>query len=307
MPIRACAQRSPMLFLKKGNAMKGVSLSILALLLPACAASPKVTHSIIRSSEGLRDDQVATYSLQENVVTFNAVTTGEGDKKKTTVTAETDREDHEGVRLAMTRTRRVGINTDVTIKKFENTDIPSEITVKVEDTRADLVKKAGELIVGVVKSGLIPFSQSQEVVLPERLNLSRLIDREQPAGFMVNTDSKFEVVYSEIPPDAVRTTIENIAKANSYFYYAACRKARVSFRYKGEAYQFIYKVADPHFLQRQRMPADGKIVLHSQCGASVTGKMAGEDAASALTIGTALVAQGQSIKDAIEAAKEKDK
>ena len=285
--------------------MKPIPIVLALAPLCSCAAPPRVGHGLIYPGTPL-GNEIATYSLQENVVTFKATTTGEGDKKKTTVTAETDREDHEGVRVALLAVNRPGINTDVTIKKFENTDIPSEVTVKVEDTRADLIKKTGEVVVAAVKSGLLPFSGGPDAVLPARVNLTAQIDSDNQTELSKHTDSNIDISFGPIPPDAVRLADVVSRRGDSYFYYAACRKALVSFHYGGQDYQFTYKVSDPHYLQRQRMPIDGKIVMHSQCGASVTGKLSGYDAASALAITSALIAQGQSISDALKAQNKKD-
>ena len=279
----------------------GTGFCLLAsIALTGCAAAPRVGHTLITDPAQLDGNQLATYALQELVVTIKATTTGEGDKRKTTLSATVDREDHQGLRIALFRRNRIGVETDVTIKKFENTDIPSEVTVKVNDTRADLVAKAGQIVVGLVKLG-VPFSESP-AVLPARLNLSRLIGGPDRQGGLIRRESNIVVEYGPIPVDAVETRQENIAGNDSYFYYAACRSATLTFAYGEETHTYTFKVSDPNYLQRQRMPVDGKITMHSQCGVSVTGKLSGDDAASALALTSALIAQGQAISDAIEAA-----
>jgi hypothetical protein len=267
-----------------------------------------VGYSVIRSPSDLTEKQLASYALQENIVTIKETTTGEGDKKKTVLSAETDRQDHNGFRIALLKRGQPGVNTSVTIKKFDNTDIPSEVTVKVDDTRADLIKKVGEVAIAVIKSGLIPFAVAPppdpvQPKLPLKLNLSQLIGGANRAAFVHDNQTEhYSISYGEIPPDAVAVTSSKLLSTSSYFYYAACRTARVRFSWKGQMQEHTFKVSDPNFLQRERMPVDGKITMHSQCGASVTGKLSSDGASAGLDIAAALVAQGQSIKEALEAA-----
>lgn len=279
-----------------------------ALLVAGCAAAPKVSQRLITTPGGLPAEAIASYALQDSIIILKPSSTGEGAKKVTKVVVETDRVDHQGTRIAILAHQRVGINTGLTIKNFDNTDIPSEVTVKVEDTRADLVKKVGEIAVAAIKLGVGAFSETADAELPARINVSEEIGNTADRNEIIRQVAKEKVRVVISPPaiDAIETTALNNSRPGPYFYYAACRTALISLRYGGEIYQFNVKVSDPNFLQRQRLPVDGKIVMHSQCGASVTGKMTGDDAASALAITSALVAQGQAISDAVKAAKEKD-
>lgn len=292
--------------------MKRIVAVLGAAIVTGCAAPPKVGYAVIQSPSDLTEKQLASYALQENIVVIKETTTGEGANKKTVLSAELDRQDHNGFRIALLKRGQPGVNTSVTIKKFENTDIPSEITVKVDDTRLDLIKKAGEVVIAVIKSGLIPFTATpgtdldpNQPKLPLRIPLSQLIGGPNRLAFSINNSAeKYQINYGPVPPDAIDRNSGLLQSSSSYFYYAACRTARVTLSYKHEVREYTFKVSDPNFLQRERMPIDGKITMHSQCGASVTGKMSGDGASAGLDIVAALIAQGQSIKDALKAAGE---
>lgn len=291
---------------KRANKSAKVGALMLSLTLSSCAASPRVAHSIVRSPSDRNDRHIATYALQENVVAIRATTTGEGNNQRTTIAATLDRQDHQGLRIALLSRDSFGVHTGLTIKSFDNTDIPSEITTKVEDTRADLVSKVGEVIIGVLGSGLIPFTASEPPLpaaptLPLRVNLSQAIGTTPQRGaFTVNNIQNIRVYYGAVSPDAVPTASPGFGPASSFFYYAACRDARVRFRYGEQIYDYVFRVSDPHFLQRVRMPVDGKITMHTQCGASVTGRIEGDDASSALAITASIIAQAQAIREALE-------
>ena len=287
--------------LRAGNSSL-LTCAVVSVLLGGCAAAPKGGHVVLNKGGTLQNRFMETYAVQESLVTITATETGEGDKKKTTVTGTYDRTEHPGYRIALLRDPRIGIRTNVTIKRFENTDIPSVVTVKVEDGRAELIKKTGEFaiqalkLIGVAAAG----DDIREIEFPIQINLTQAIGTDgDPA-------KGYQIQFGDVPPDAIARNQLDGTRADSFFYYAACRTAIVSFKYRGKEYSFSYKVSDPAFLQRVRMPLDGKITMHSQCGASVEGTLAGDDMGSALAIASALTTQAQAIKDAVKEADEEE-
>lgn len=278
-------------------------------------ALPKSTHSLVRDSTDLQDTFLETYALEESVVTIQSTETGEGDKKKANVVGTFDRTEHDGVRIALGGDRRLGVRTHVTIEKFDNTDIPKKVSVKVDDQRAELIKKTGEFAIQAIKfAGFASTSDTLEppaITLPLRINLSRLIGKSDPGQSMNAAANPAEhsvpgnvssplVEFSAVPPDAVPIAYLDTAKSDSFFYYAACRSARVRFLVGTKEYSFTYKVSDPHFLQRVRMPLEGSITMHTQCGSSVTGKPTSDDASTTVALASALATQAQAIKDTLK-------
>lgn len=221
-----------------------VGVSIIMIMMSGCAASPKSSHSLVRSDADLQDNFLETYALEESLVTIQSTETGEGDQKKANVTGTFDRQEHDGPRLALGADKRLGVRTHVTIEKFDNTDIPKKVSVKVDDQRSELIKKTGEFAIQAIKlAGYASASEAPDppiITLPLRINLSRLIGKTDPGQTSTSAaqpakhdvpgrvDSPL-VEFSAIPKDAVPIKYLDNARTDGFFYYAACRSARVRF------------------------------------------------------------------------------
>jgi hypothetical protein len=282
--------------------MKRAIAAITILGLCGCAAQPKVRPSLVRAPEDVTPQQFESYALQENIAVITAAETGEGANRKTTVSAALQRQDHQAVRIALTASDPLGVRTAVTIKRFDNTDIPSEIAVKVEDNRVALINQAGGVLTSLI--GLAAhFEAPTNAQLPLRLNLSQraLGDDGRPTRRQaIVNGTGFQIVYGPIAPDAIETATLSAQPAGPWFYYAACRTADISVRYEGKSYSFSYRVSDPNYLQRARMPIEGTITMHSQCGASVSGRLTGDGVGPALSIAAALLAQAEAVRAAAQ-------
>lgn len=269
------------------------------VLLAACEALPNVDYALVDGPKPPPTREIASYALQESVVRFELKKIDQREK----VTIKPGRRDHQRVRIALIDAGNWGVNTDVSIVKFDNTDIPKEVVVKVEDHRKELIEKAGAVIVAGLKSGLFPFSALGDIAIPVTVNISALLSTpNRDAQLFQLTGEGLSVQIDKAPADAIAVDDLSSAEPGPYFYYGACRTATLIFRYQGLAYEETVKITDPNFLQRVRMPFDGKIEMHTQCGASVTGKLTSDESARNLDLINALLIQGKSIKEALDAA-----
>ncbi len=302
--------------------MRSALIAFAGLAVAGCETLPDVSYRVATSPGVPATPEITSYAMQETTLAFSA-----GDEGKVGVAA--GRTEFQGARIQMLDSTSAGVDPNIGVVNYDNTDIPKEITVKVEDGRKELVENIGGLIttaVGVAKvafsaSGVVVPTNQVEITVPSKFNLSEMIADGERAEHKYppekskkadkkkadesSTDKKSEapapirVVFGPVPVDAIERGKLAEQKAGSYFYYAACRTADVGFRYNGVDQQTSLKVSDPNFLQRVRLPYDGKVTMHSQCGASVTGKLKGADGAEIALI-QALIEQANAVKEAIE-------
>lgn len=266
-----------------------------------CEALPNVSYALVETPSEADQNQVASYALQETVLVFE-------ENKDGTLAVTVAREDHQANRVAMIDSSDFGVNSDIAVVNFSNTDIPKEITVKVVDGRKELVEKVGGLLVTAVKSSVLPFSGVTDPIRPpfsvnastfapnNRANREEEVVIDEPGKNM-------KLVYGPVPVDAIATSTLSNQPKGPYFYYAACRHVEAQFyvaeNNKKAQRTVRFKASDPQFLQRARLPIDGKITMHDQCGASVTGKLKGTDGAEIALI-QALIKQADAVNEAIE-------
>jgi hypothetical protein len=276
-------------------------IALLCTALSACTANPSVRPVLIRAATDVQADQFDSYALQESIAVIRENTTGEGASRKTTLVSSYERRDHPRLRIALVASDPIGVRTQISIKRYDNTDIPEVITVGVEDNRVALINQVGGFI-GSVVGAAIGFSGSTDVALPLRINLSQALGATAngDAHTVQNTVLNYQIVFEEVSPDATPTASIPLGQPGPWFFYAACRTAHVDFFRNGQPQRFTFRVSDPNFLQRVRLPYKGTITMHSQCGASVAGQMQGDGAASAIAIAAALVAQAQAIRNAAD-------
>jgi hypothetical protein len=278
-----------------------LGVSLLCTALSACAADPSVRPVLIRAGTDIRNDQFDSYALQQSIAVIRENTTGEGANRRTTLVSSYERRDHPGLRIALVASDPIGVRTQLTIKRYDNTDIPEVVTVGVEDNRVALINQVGGFI-GTVVGAAVGFSGSSDATFPLRINLSEALGTtaNPDAHTVHNTDLRYQILFEEVSPDATPTAHMPLGQAGPWFFYAACRTAHVELFRNGEPHRFTFRVSDPNFLQRARLPYKGTITMHSQCGASVAGQMEGDGAGSAISIAAALVAQAQAIRDAAD-------
>src|SRR5690606_17965840 len=112
-------------------------------------------------------------------------------------------------------------------------------------------------------------------------------------------NNKVAVTVGPLPPDAVAVE-EVIGKKTNSFIYAACRKATVQFKTKdGKVHSTEVRISDPRHVQRVAFPIKGKIVVHSQCGVSVTSEK-DTGVASNADLFKAIAEQAKALKEAFK-------
>jgi hypothetical protein len=288
--------------MKRSVAMVGA-----VVVLAACEALPNVGYKFVTAPEP-RNKEITSYALQETVV---SITADKDDKLAVTF----GRTEHQRGRVLMFDKTSWGVDADIGIVKFDNTDIPSEIIVKVTDSRKELAEKAGAALVKViglkVSGQTAAASPSEPPFSPpiNDLNLSQLLspakDPDRSKGVVITSEG-ISISFDAVPADAIASADLSKQEPGPFFYYAACRNATLRYEYKGKRYASTVKVSDPKYLQRVRLPYDGKVTMHSHCGASVTGKLKGANGTEIALI-QALIEQADAVKKAVDKLDEANK
>jgi hypothetical protein len=275
------------------------------LMLAGCAADPAVRPVWIRGQQAEPPPrQFTTYALQRSKALLTLTTTGEGANARKVISAAFQREEQPDVRIALEASDSWGRRTDITVTRYDNTDIPQSIQIKTADNRAALINQAGGFLAQLV-TAVVSFSEEtlpdplQDRDLPLTVNLSADIGSARPEAF-VFSGPKYHTSYGPVAPDAVRADTAPMNQSGPYLYFAACRDATVEIVYNGETKQFRFRVADPFYLQRVRMPYEGTITMHTQCGVNTSGVARGDDVGSAIAISSAILTQLQAIRKAAE-------
>jgi hypothetical protein len=271
-------------------------------------AEPLLTVELnrITSSSQLKGDEFDSYAFQRTVVRVDAKRDEKNavilplDLKVISNPIETTE-----FKIALRRADKPGVKTNLNITKIQNTDLVKEIGVEVVDTRADLISKVGGILVKLapiafnVSDGLsvedLPLTVNMQVIMADKKVLTAAAnDIEVRAGVVVD--------FGSIPVDARPIDQLPVGQPVSAFFYAACRSALVKVQLKGQRFEQQIKISDPRYFQAVGLPVNGKVSMHSECGASVTSEK-DSGVKSTPDLIDALVVQGKAIKDAIEAAK----
>ena len=292
--------------------MKKIIIAYLfgVVLLSGCTVVPTVEYSKITSPSDLTGDEIDSFYLSKSIIKIYKIGTKkdsqdkEIDKLFILSTPVESTEFKVGIRKADS----IGVETNINIKKIENTALIQEVGTEVTDNRVEMIERIGTIITG---AAALAFSNTEleQKVLPKRINVSVLlnnlnIDRNKKNG--VDAADGVTIDFGEIPQDAISITKFSEPMEMSGLIYSACRDAKVKFKYEDSKYEKNVKVSDPRFFQTIAFPVKGKITFHSECGVSVLSEK--ETGVKTNTeIINALIAQGKAIKDAIDAAKKDEK
>lgn len=290
---------------------------IVTAVLAGCSATPTVKYKQVVTAKDMSGMSDA-YFLQKSVISVKleeqAKTDGSGKIVSILTVNSIPREDA-SKKLAIKPRKTWTGNTTVAITKQDNTDLPAAIGSEVSNAVVENIAEAGSVIVKAV--GMIGLAGAADS------SVKRCIDPDKPA-LVLTPQPKSEldthatnsehlngnargaeigcitISYDPLPPDAQPFSADVFNQDSSMFYYAACRRAKVSVTHLGNVLTAEVRISDPSFIQAVEFPAKGSLKLHSQCGVSViTEKASNEVALSAIF--EALSAQQKAIKAALEA------
>ena len=217
--------------------------------------------------------------------------------------------------------------THLQVTKRANTQLLESVGTTVEDTRTKTIETIGGIVVGLV--GIFPLVVPLDGggACPQaKAELPLAIDTE---FFLNQTKSKagdkdvrkgivekncvsqvgYDIQFGPLPSDAVARApfLEHIKQGpQEVMFYSACRPATITFTtepLKGQ--QFTTTVADPNFIQTVKLPAKGKVDMHSACGVNTTSEASG--ASSTTDIVGALIGQVKNVREAWKTKKAGDK
>lgn len=282
-----------------------VLFSCIALLVSACTVLPKIELIKITSPADLKGDEVDTFALQKSRIQIvqNGTKKING-KEVPTLDISSIPEEFTDFKLGIRRADSFGIKTNLNLTKFPNTELIKEAGTEVIDTRVELIGQIGSIVTKIVPI-LFAAGDLNPNSLPKGINtlvLLKTSNVERAASSPIDAADGVKVEFGPLPVDAVETSSMPASQVGASLVYSACRAAKVSFAFSGERYVQTVKISDPRYLQRVSLPIKGKVSFHTECGVSVD---ANKDSgiSSSAAIADALLAQGKTIKEAIDAAK----
>ncbi|MEO8455371.1 MAG: hypothetical protein ABI454_09435 [Sphingomicrobium sp.] len=297
-------------------ASKKSLISVAAVLVSACMASPRAQLGLITDPSQLRYDELDTYAFPRTYVDIAA---GE---KAGEFTAEARNVSYEGFRIALRRADGFGIRTNLNLTKVKNTDMVQQAGVEVVDNRVKTIEAIGQLATKIVGSGFIPLATG-ELELPVSIDTEPLILNLPRGGsqYSKTSPASWEAVrgvqatkywIGPIQPDADRVTADRIAGFRSGLVYAGCREMLVIFDAPTPAtdnqpagtitVQKSVYISDPHYFRFVAFPSKGDVTIHPQCGTSVA-REKDDGTSSNVDVASALVEQAKALREAIKKAK----
>jgi hypothetical protein len=279
------------------------------VLLSGCSVVPTVEYSKITAPSDLTGDEIDSFYLSKSIIKIDKVGTEKDSQDKEIdklVISSTPVESTE-FKISIRKADSIGVETNINIKKLENTALIQEVGTEVTDNRVEMIERIGTIITG---AAALAFSNTEleQKALPKRINVSVLLNNLNVGRSKKNGIDAAEGVtidFGAIPQDAVSIDEFSEPMKMSGLIYSACRDAKVKFIYKNNKFEKNVKVSDPRFFQTIAFPVKGKITFHSECGVSVLSEK--ETGVKTNTeIINALIVQGKAIKDAIDAAKKDD-
>jgi hypothetical protein len=282
-----------------------VLFSCIALLVSACAVLPNIELIKITSPADLKGDEVNTFALQKSRIKIVQSGTKKVDGKEIpTLDISSIPEEFTDFKLGIRRADSFGIQTNLNLTKFPNTELIKEAGTEVIDTRVELIGQIGSIVTKIVPF-LFAAGELDPNSLPKRINTLVLLKEgevERAASPPIDAGDGVKVEFGPLPVDAVETSSMPASQVGASLVYSACRAATVSFAFSGERYIQTVKISDPRYLQRVALPVKGKVSFHTECGVSVDANKDSSISSSA-AVAEALLVQGKAIKDAIDAAK----
>ncbi len=283
-----------------------VLFSCIALLVSACTVLPNIELIKITSPADLKGDEVNTFALQKSRIKIVQSGTKKVDGKEVpTLDISSIPEEFTDFKLGIRRADSFGIQTNLNLTKFPNTELIKEAGTEVIDTRVELIGQIGSIVTKIVPLLFAAPGELNPNSLPKNINtlvLLKTSNVERAASSKIDAADGVEVEFGPLPVDAVETSSMPASQVGASLVYSACRAAKVSFAFSGERYIQTVKISDPRYLQRVALPVKGKVSFHTECGVSVDANKDSSISSSA-AVAEALLVQGKAIKDAIDAAK----
>ncbi|WP_457097858.1 hypothetical protein [Lysobacter sp. P5_B9] len=314
--------------------LRVIALAVsVAFATAACKTMPKVAYQRIYDASQLDGTEFDTFAFQDSVIIIDAKRDEKGNAlEPLQLTVTSVPVDYTDYKVAMYRRGSLGVKTNVVISKYENTAMPKEVGSEVVDTRIDLIKQIGGLLVTAVT-----FSEPESKVekFPKRINVSSLLRNSDDTGKgkVVESDEEptVEINVAAVEKDAMQVPKKGdpndslFGHTTSNFYYPACRTATVTVTVECKTPDKTVdgkkvvgktesckqdlppvKISDSRFLQSVNLPQKGKIVMHSQCGVSVsTDKDSGVSSNAAIV--AELAKQVAAVKEAVDKKNEAEK
>lgn len=288
--------------------MRYFSAIPVVILFSACSAVPTVKYNKIQGADALTGDEFDSYAFQRSVLKIDAKKDSKGQLitplEVTVVSAPSEYNDF---KVTLTHDDSVGVRTILNITKIDNTDLVKEIGTEVVDSRVDWVNKIGGVIATLAPVAFDATKGLTAKDLPKVINVQPHL-KTIAVGGQENVQISGGVIidFGPLPKDAKPIEQFPTGKSVHSYYYAACRTALVKATVNGHAFSQTVKVSDPRYFQSVGLPAKGKVLMHSECGVSVSSD---KDNGIKTTpdIVEALATQGKAIKDALDAAKKDNK
>ena len=273
-----------------------------AASLAACSPQPTVTYSYIPAVPRINSEQLVDNAIafRENAILIER---GQGENPTTPKVSLVNME-FSNFRLNVAPHRTIFLDTKINVAKSDNTDLPSELGISVTDRREEVITALGTIISAGI--GLLEVDADYHNIHP----LMPLIEQHDGDPTLTSTFQSaptlngIRTLYtlSPVPPDARKFDSATFSEMSPspYYVYAACRElvARIPFPEESERRTFIFKISDPRYFQTIRFPTKGKIVHHSNCGASASSE-AETGVSSWSALAEAVKAQAEAIQQAL--------
>jgi hypothetical protein len=199
-------------------------------------------------------------------------------------------------------------DTNLKVKKRDNTDLLESIGVDVDDKRVKLINQVGGALAAVAPFILASGGNKTGVAedLPQAIDVSVVIaspNRNEQTFSPADLGNgwMYELTVDKVPDDAVLAadfvSVDAVKTPRHVVFYAACRPATLRFisgPFRGK--QFSLRISDPNFLQTVGMPTKGAVQFHTACGVDVSFETT--TTSSGAEILNALITQAKGIIDA---------
>jgi hypothetical protein len=298
--------------------------SLIPAILAGCTVLPSVQYISVKSPADMKDLSDAFYRQRSEI---SITVSEEAAKEKNIVVAQNEKkadgkksEEKRNIEVSLISkpseyksNGKIGIkhisdwrsSTVASITKVENTDLIKSLDVSVTDNISKSIAAYGGAIVKII--GLAAaVADAKPSCISEAKPLSIFTDFATDGDEFIipcsaATNEAVKVALQVLPPDAMPASSLPFGTTTNYYFYSACRDARITFNQNGEHIDRTLRIADPRFVQMVQLPVKGSISSHSICGVSV--KVEGVAVDNGAAIADALATQGKAIKDAIDASK----
>jgi hypothetical protein len=293
-------------------------------LLAGCSSQPSMNYQQAPTEPQYQGDMngLSKFSLAKSTLFVNYA---DPEKKTGAVLVSTPEEaeangDLSQVNFMMEPSGFPHPKTHLQVTKRANTQLLESVGTTIEDTRTKTIGTVGGIVVALV--GVLPLDAPLDgqsscpnpkptAVLPLVIDTEAYLNETHSKAADQNARSgavekrcvmpvDFDLKFGPVPNDAVAraTYLEHIKQGpQEVMFYSACRPVTITFTtepLKGQ--QFTTTVADPNFIQTVKLPAKGKVDMHSACGVNTTSEASG--ASSTADIVSAIIGQVKNVREA---------